>query len=69
MTALGPDSKIPPSVLKPNEVKQPAKEKDIYDSSCSCDGEDGRERTIISDEDAEQLIEFEDELHNTVYVR
>lgn len=68
--ALGPDSKIPIPISKPNEVKQPAKEKDLFEPSCSCESTDGRERTKFSEsEDAEQLIEFEDELHNTVYVR
>lgn len=40
-----------------------------YESTCTCDGEENRERSKFSDEDAEKLIEFEDELHNTVYVR
>lgn len=67
---MGIEAKIPTSISKPNEVKQPKEKQDSgLESGCSCDGEDGQGRSKFSDEDAEQLIEFEDELHNTVYVR
>lgn len=39
------------------------------DQSCNCDGEDRSSKSSFSDSEAEQLIEFEDELHNTVYVK
>lgn len=58
-----------PVISSTNSIKPTIKEKDPSDSGCGCDAEDGRERTKLSDADAEQLIEFEDELHNTVYVR
>lgn len=63
---MGIEAKIPPSLTK--EVKAKEKQDTTLESGCSCD-EDGRDRIKFSGEDAEQLIEFEDELHNTVYVR
>lgn len=66
--ALGPDARIPTVFPKP-PFKPDKEEKTTTEPVCSCDGEDGREKTKFSDSDAEQLIQFEDELHNTVYVR
>lgn len=69
VTALGLESKIPSAISKSNEANTSPKEKDNqFESGCSCDAEDNR-RSTFSDEEAEQLIEFEDELHNIVYVR
>lgn len=70
--ALGEESKIPIGIQKTAEIKPPIKEKDGgIAEECSCDDDHGRkkEESQFSDTDAEQLIEFEDELHNTVYVR
>lgn len=71
-TALGVEDKsILPGITNQNEAKVPPKEKEdkeTADSSCSCTGtDDGRSR--FSESEAEQLIEFEDALHNTVYVK
>lgn len=68
ITALGVEAKIPPGIVKPTETKPPVKEKESApsDQNCSCDS--GSRESSFSDADAEQLIEFEDELHNTVYV-
>lgn len=70
MGTLGTEQIVPP-IAKQNEVKPLIKDKDSEpESGCSCDGIDGKsDRINFSNEDAEQLIEFEDELHNTVYVR
>lgn len=69
VTALGPtETKIPTTISKPNEVKS-TKDKDNSEGSCDCDGEDGQGRSKFSETETEGLIQFEDELHNTVYVR
>lgn len=69
ITALGVEDKILPSI--PSSETKPAKEKEedkeTKDSSCSCAAEDGKSK--FSETEAEQLIEFEDALHNTVYVK
>lgn len=70
-TALGPE-KIPVPPIPSDTIKPTPKDKDKASGDgegCPCDGEDGRERSKFKDLEAEQLIEFEDELHNTVYVR
>lgn len=57
------DVKITAITTKPVDVKP-----SMVDETCSCD-ENGREgKGSIFENDAEQLIEFEDELHNTIYV-
>lgn len=63
--ALG-DVKIPAITTKPVDMKPSMST--TSDENCSCDenGRDGKDS--IFEKDAEQLIEFEDELHNTVYV-
>lgn len=65
------DNKILPGIPNPNEAKTSTKDKDddkdSEDSVCSCAAEDGRSK--FSETEAEQLIEFEDALHNTVYVK
>lgn len=67
--ALGVEDKILPSI--PGTDTKPAKEKEeekeTKDSSCSCAADDGKSK--FSETEAEQLIEFEDALHNTVYVK
>lgn len=68
-TALGIEAKIPKEITKPNEGKSTGKDKDINDSGCSCDDNENREKSKFSANDIEQLIDFEDELHNTVYVK
>lgn len=69
IAALGVEDKILPSI--PSSETKPAKEKDedkdSKDSSCSCAADDGKSK--FSETEAEQLIEFEDALHNTVYVK
>lgn len=65
-SALGMDAKFPTVFPKPPTKPD---EKTTTEPICSCEGEDGREKTRFSGSEAEQLIEFEDELHNTVYVR
>lgn len=67
IAALGVEDKILPSI--PNSETKPSKEKDedSKDSTCSCAAEDGKSK--FSETEAEQLIEFEDALHNTVYVK
>lgn len=67
-TALGIEANIGKTITKPNEGKT-AKDKDINDSGCSCDGDENREKSKFDPLDVEQLIDFEDELHNTVYVK
>lgn len=63
------DTKIVPGIV--NDPKTPTKpkgdEKITDDTSCSCRAEDGK--TKFSDTEAEHLIEFEDALHNIVYVK
>lgn len=57
-------------LAKANEAKQSKEEKDsVLESDLSCDGKNGQERSQFSEEDAEDLINFEDELHNFIYVR
>lgn len=70
VTALGVDDKILPAIPSSNEAKSPKDkddDKESSDSTCSCAAEDGKSK--FSDTEAEQLIEFEDALHNTVYVK
>lgn len=65
LLALG-DVKIPAITTKPVDVKPSTTT--TSDEKCSCE-ENGRDgKGSIFEKDAEQLIEFEDELHNTVYV-
>lgn len=57
-------------ITEPNEVKTQSKDEAFgIESCCSCDGIDSQtDRINFSDEDAEQLIESEDNLINPVYV-
>lgn len=70
-TALGVEDKILPSIpnseTKPSKEKDKDEDKDSKDSTCSCAADDGKSK--FSETEAEQLIEFEDALHNTVYVK
>lgn len=63
--ALG-DAKITAITTKPVDVKPPMST--TSDEKCSCDENARDGKGSIFEKDAEQLIEFEDELHNTVYV-
>ncbi|XP_031636037.1 insulin-like receptor isoform X2 [Contarinia nasturtii] len=70
---LGPDQ-APIPIPKPNEViNKPPKDIDsISESGCSCEATEGKTDRINfsnAEENTEQLNQFEDELHNTVYVR
>lgn len=60
------DVKIPAITTKPVELKPSMST--TSDEKCSCDESERNGKDSIFEKDAEQLIEFEDELHNTVYV-
>lgn len=65
--ALGPESKVTPAL--PAEIK-PTIPKDIdQEPKCECDENYGESGTKLSEGEAELVIAFENELHNTIYVK
>lgn len=61
--------KSTPAVVVPNEVRPVPSKDHREESTCDCDDEVGYDQSKVSENEAEQFIAFENELHNTIYVK